>query len=118
MPTDISMRRRDDILDATKSASNRRIKRTVIDSFYKSSFCTKSPEYSFGTGSRPPLNHLENIGPGPGAYPIKTTLGKVMESDITSPGYFSIRGRTKFGDPYEKAISVTAKNEPGISVFK
>lgn len=41
----------------------RLIKRTVIDSYLKSSFCEKAPEYSFGTGSRPPLYQLEG-GPG------------------------------------------------------
>jgi hypothetical protein len=98
---------------ANSTYPHRKIKRTVIDSYYKSSFCEKAPEYSFGTGSRPPLNQLEGGGPGPGAYPIKTTLGKVMESHIPNPGYFSLRGRTNFGDPYAKAISKTAKNEPG-----
>jgi len=51
--------------------------------------------------------------PGPGAYEIKTTLGKWMESHINNPGYFSIRRRTKFGNPYEREISNTARNEPG-----
>lgn len=100
----------DKTLKMTKSGTMP--KRTVIDSYYKSSFSQKMPEYSFGTGARPALMQLEG-GPGPGAYPIKTTLGKLMESHIESPGYFSLRGRVKFGDPYEKAISKTAKNEPG-----
>eukprot|EP00595_Chromulina_sp_UTEXLB2642_P002218 CAMPEP_0196762204 /NCGR_PEP_ID=MMETSP1095-20130614/1598_1 /TAXON_ID=96789 ORGANISM="Chromulina nebulosa, Strain UTEXLB2642" /NCGR_SAMPLE_ID=MMETSP1095 /ASSEMBLY_ACC=CAM_ASM_000446 /LENGTH=252 /DNA_ID=CAMNT_0042112695 /DNA_START=106 /DNA_END=867 /DNA_ORIENTATION=+ len=88
------------------------MRRTVIDSYYKSSFNIKSPEYSFGTGARPSLMQLEG-GPGPGAYPIKTTLGKLMESHLTSPPQFTLKSRTKFGDPYERAISKTARNEPG-----
>jgi hypothetical protein len=49
----------------------------------------------------------------PGAYTIKSTLGKTIESHIRTPSQYSIRGRTKFGDPYGKAISKTAANEPG-----
>lgn len=38
---------------------------------------------------------------------------KLHESSIRSPCQFSIRGRTKFGDPNEKAVSKTSANEPG-----
>lgn len=87
-------------------------KRTVMDAYKKTSWIVKDPETVFGTGTRPPLMNPAP-GPGPGAYPIKTTMGKVMESHITSPCQFSIRGRTKFGDPNAKALSKTASNEPG-----
>ena len=56
-------------------------------------------------------------GPGPGAYPIKTTLGKLLESNIKSPCQFTLRGRTKFGDPNEKSLSKTTANEPGFILF-
>ena len=55
-------------------------------------------------------------GPGPGAYPIKSTLGKLMESHIKSPSQFTLRGRTKFGDPNEKSMSKTTANEPGYLI--
>ena len=118
----------------TESPPKKKLQRTVIDSFYKSSFVSKAPEYTFGTGARPSILQVEG-GPGnyslilifevltssmilgPGAYPIKTTLGKLMESHIESPGYFSLRGRTKFGDPYEKATSKATKNLPGSYTY-
>jgi hypothetical protein len=87
-------------------------KRSVMDAFNHSSWFNKEPEIGFGTGSRPPLNN-PNGGPGPGAYPIKTTLGIVIESSIKSNPQYSLRGRTKFGDPNEKSLSKTTANEPG-----
>lgn len=36
-----------------------------------------------------------------------------MESHIKSPSQFTLRGRTKFGDPNEKSMSKTTANEPG-----
>lgn len=87
-------------------------KRTVNDAYKKSSWVIKDPETVFGTGTRPPLMN-PTTGPGPGAYPIKTTMGKLLESHIKSPCQFSLRGRTKFGDPNEKALSKTSANEPG-----
>jgi hypothetical protein len=36
-----------------------------------------------------------------------------MESHIKSPSQFTLRGRTKFGDPNEKAMSKSAASEPG-----
>lgn len=86
--------------------------RTIFDAFNSSSTFTKDAEIGFGTGSRPPLSN-PTCTPGPGAYGIKTTLGKVMESHITSPCQFSIRSREKFGDPNLKALSKTTANEPG-----
>lgn len=83
-----------------------------MEAFKQTSWVIKDPEVKFGTGTRPPLNN-PNGGPGPGAYVIKSTMGKVMESHIRAPSQFSIRGRTKFGDPNEKAISKTAASEPG-----
>lgn len=86
--------------------------RTVMDAFNQTSYYTKEPEIGFGTGSRPPLNN-PSLGPGPGAYPIKTTMGKLMESHIQSPSQFTLRGRTKFGDPNEKTMSKSSASEPG-----
>ena len=86
--------------------------RTVMDAFKKTSWNIKEPEVTFGTSTRPSLIQVEG-GPGPGAYQIKTTMGKLMESHIRTPSQFSIRGRTKFGDPNAKALSKTAANEPG-----
>jgi hypothetical protein len=86
-----------------------------MDAFKQTSWTTKDPETKFGTGTRPPLNN-PNGGPGPGAYVIKSTMGttgKLLESHIPTPNQFSIRGRTKFGDPNARAISKTAANEPG-----
>lgn len=86
--------------------------RTVMDAFNQTSYYPKEPEIGFGTGSRPPLNN-PSLGPGPGAYPIKTTMGKLMESHIVSPSQFTLRGRTKFGDPNEKTMSKSSASEPG-----
>jgi hypothetical protein len=72
----------------------------------------KDAEIGFSTGSRAPLS-APTAGPGPGAYDIKTTLGKIMESNIKSPCQFTLRGREKFGDPNERALSKTFANEPG-----
>ena len=83
-----------------------------MDAFNKTSYYKAEPAITFGTGTRPPLYTLEG-GPGPGAYPIKTTIGKLMESHIKSPCQFSLRGRVKFGDPNEKSMNKNAKNEPG-----
>ena len=87
-------------------------KKTVMDAFNKSSVFTKDAEIGFSTGSRPPLS-APTAGPGPGAYAIKTTMGKIMESNIKSPCQFTLRGRERFGDPNERALSKTAANEPG-----
>lgn len=86
--------------------------RTVMDAFNKASFFREEPKIGFGSGSRPPLS-TPTLGPGPGAYQIKTTMGKIMESHIASPCQFSLRGRTKFGDPNEKSMNKTTSNEPG-----
>lgn len=86
--------------------------RTVMDAYKKTSWVQQDPQTKFGSGTRPPLNNPEG-GPGPGAYQIKTTMGKVLESHLRTPSQFSIRGRTSFGDPYAKATSKTAANEPG-----
>ncbi len=87
-------------------------KRTVMDSFNKTSWFEKEPEVGFGTGSRPPL-YIPSGGPGPGAYPIRTTLGKLHESHIRSPCQYTLRSRTKFGDPNERSMSKSNANEPG-----
>ena len=89
------------------------LRNDVMRAFTKSSWEQNPPEIGFGTGSRPPLNSVSGGGPGPGAYPIKTTMGKLMESHITSPSQFSLKGRTKFGDPYSRAISKDTANQPG-----
>lgn len=85
---------------------------TLMDSFNKTSAFTKDPEIGFGTGSRPPLM-VPTSTPGPGAYQIKTTLSKTIDSTIKSPEQYSIRSRHKFGDPNERALSKTNSNEPG-----
>jgi hypothetical protein len=85
---------------------------TLMDSFNKTSTYTKDPEIGFGTGSRPPLM-IPTTTPGPGAYQIKTTLHKTIDSTIKSPEQYTIRSRHKFGDPNERALSKTSANEPG-----
>ena len=86
--------------------------RTIFDAFNAASYFPSSPEIGFGTGSRPPLM-FPTCTPGPAAYTIKSTMGKVVESHIKSPCQFSIRARTKFGDPNEKALSKSNASEPG-----
>jgi len=98
--------------EETKGIAIKPKRRTTMDAFNKTSYYKAEPAITFGTGTRPPLYTLEG-GPGPGAYPIKTTIGKLMESHIKSPCQFSLRGRVKFGDPNEKSMNKNAKNEPG-----
>lgn len=86
--------------------------RTIMDAFNNSSTFTADPVIGFGTGSRPPLN-MPGGGPGPGAYKIQSTMFKIMESQIVSPCQFSLRGRVKFGDPNEKTMSKSVKDDPG-----
>ena len=88
-------------------------RRTVLDAFKKTSGVVNPAEIGFGTGARPSLTAGAGGGPGPGAYPIKSTLGKVFESNLNNPLKFSLRGRTKFGDPNEKTMNKTAAAEPG-----
>jgi Sperm-tail PG-rich repeat len=91
-------------------------KRTIIEAFDKTSYFIHPPEIGFGSGTRPPLME-PTPGPGPGAYPIKTTMGKLPESHITSPCAFTLKGREKFGDPNAKALSKTSANEPGPAAY-
>lgn len=88
-------------------------KRTVMTAFEKTTYYNKDPEVGIGTSTRPPL-YNPNQGPGPGTYSIKTTMGKLMESNIKSPCQFSLRSRQKFGDPNERSMSKTSANEPGF----
>lgn len=88
------------------------LKPNVIEAFDKTTFVNKEPEFGFGTGARPPLN-TPSAGPGPGAYVIKTTMGKLMEANFRSPPQFSLKGREKFGDPNARATSKVYANEPG-----
>ena len=90
--------------------------RNVLEAFKKSSFNQEPAQIGFGTGARPSLMTTGG-GPGPGAYPIKTTLGPLMESHITAPLQFSLRGREKFGDPNAKSMNKTAANEPGPGAY-
>lgn len=93
-------------------------RRTVIDAFNHTSWTKKEPEIKFGTGSRPPLNNPDG-GPGPGAYQVKSTLGpKIIESNIIAPPQYSLRSRTKFGDPNEKALSKSSASEPGPGQYE
>lgn len=86
--------------------------RTVIDAFDHSSWSERAPTIKFGTGTRPPLLN-PNGAPGPGSYKIPTTMSKIIESSIASPPQFSLRGRTKFGDPNERSMSKSNASEPG-----
>lgn len=83
-----------------------------MDAFNKTSVYNKNAEIGFSTSSRHPSNN-PTAGPGPGAYTIKSTMGRVTESNIKSACQFSLRGREKFGDPNEKSMSKTCANEPG-----
>ena len=53
------------------------------------------------------------LTPGPGAYPIKSTLTKNILAQIKSPPQYSLRSRQKFGDPYMRANSKQTAYEPG-----
>jgi hypothetical protein len=90
--------------------SIRKSRHSVIDAFKAT--IPASPEYGFGTGSRPPLNEPSTT-PGPGAYPRNTTLCNSIDSTIPSAPMFSLRSRQKFGDPIGRSMSATAPIEPG-----
>ena len=90
---------------------------TLMDSFNKTSTFPQEAKIGFGTGSRPSLVAPSNT-PGPGAYQIKTTLKKTIDSTIESPVAYSIRSRQNFGDPNLKAMSKTTANEPGPGSYK
>jgi len=92
-------------------------KPTEMDAFESSSYYPAAPSITFGTGSRPPMYSIGG-GPGPGAYVIKTTLSKQADSNLKTPCQFSLRGRTKFGDPNEKSMNKTAAQEPGPGAYK
>jgi len=62
-------------------------------------------------------NYYHIGGPGPGSYHIKTTMGKLLESNIRSPCQYSLRSRTKFGDPNEKSMNKTTASEPGYGIW-
>lgn len=83
-----------------------------MTAFEKTSYYTNAPAVGFGTGSRPPL-YSTGGGPGPGAYPIKSTMFRLLESNFRTPGQFSLRSRQKFGDPNEKSMNKHAALEPG-----
>jgi hypothetical protein len=87
---------------------------TEMDAFNSSSYYPKQPEIGFGTSSRPPLYNPSNV-PGPGAYAIKTTMGKIMDSNFKTPNQYSLRGRTHFGDPNPK--NKTREAEPGPGAY-
>lgn len=99
---------------------------TVMDAFNKTSYFKKEPEIGFGTGSRPPLMiptstpgmkslsyFWTELSIGPGAYQIKSTLSKTVDSTIRSPEQYTIRSRHAFGNPNLKAMSKATANEPG-----
>lgn len=90
---------------------------TLMDAFNKTSTYKHDPEIGFGTGSRPSLVSMSNT-PGPGAYQIKTTLKKTMDSSIESPVAYSIRSRQNFGNPNMKAMSKATAYEPGPGSYK
>jgi hypothetical protein len=92
-------------------------RRTVMDAYKKTSYSRNPAEIGFGTGARPSPLAGPSGGPGPGSYPIKSTLGVVPESGIPNPLKFSLRGRTKFGDPNEKTMNKHAALEPGPGAY-
>jgi len=55
--------------------------------------------------------------PGPGAYPLPSTLYKHPSSSFISPPSFSMRGREKFGSPDLKAVDRTTQLEPGPGTY-
>jgi hypothetical protein len=92
-------------------------RRTVNDAYKRSSACKSNPEIGFGTGARPSLLDGPSGGPGPGSYPMKSTLAKVPESTLPNPLKFSLRGRTKFGDPNEKTMNKSSMGQPGPGAY-
>lgn len=95
-----------------KTRSLRDHERTVMDAFNSSSFYRKDPEIVFGTSVRQP-RLSGTLTPGPGAYPLKSTLFKQFDSQIQNPPEFSLKSRQKFGDPYLRALDKTMASEPG-----
>ena len=91
--------------------------RSEMDAFNNSSYYTRNPAITFGTGSRAPLGNASE-GPGPGAYAIKSTMFKLSESDFRTPSQFSLRSRTKFGDPNEKTMNKAIIAQPGPGTYK
>lgn len=89
------------------------LKTDEMEAFLHTSWIKSIPSTKFGTGSRPPLHNPSEGGPGPGAYQIKSTLGKSIESENPTPCQFTLKGRTKFGDLNEKILSKNNINDPG-----
>lgn len=87
-------------------------KLTVMDSFNKSSYYPAEPAIGFGTSARLAMSFGDPT-PGPGAYPLKSTLFKHFDSTITNPAEYTLKSRQKFGDPYLRALDKTTAAEPG-----
>jgi hypothetical protein len=86
--------------------------RTVMDSFNSSTYYKKEPEIGFGTSARLAMSFSDQT-PGPGAYPLKSTLYRQFNSTIRNPPETTMKSRQKFGDPYLRALDKTTANEPG-----
>ncbi len=82
---------------------NAMTKRTLMDAFNKATYFPKEPEIGFGTAARASLVENTNT-PGPGTYPIKTTMKKTLISTYHSPESFYNRSSHKIGDPKEKSL--------------
>jgi hypothetical protein len=89
-----------------------RPERSTMEAFNKSSYYPKGPEIGFGTSARLAMS-FNDTTPGPGAYPVKSTLFKHFNSEIRNPPEYSLKSRQKFGDPYLRALDKTTANEPG-----
>ena len=86
--------------------------RTVMEAFNHSSYFKKDAEVGFGTSARLSMNFSDPT-PGPGSYPLKSTLFKHFDSSIKNPAEYTLKSRQKFGDPYLRALDKTTANEPG-----
>lgn len=89
--------------------------RTVMDAYRAT--LPDLPNISFGTSFRPPL-YNPSQAPGPGNYGIPSTLTKPVISNVRNPPAFSLRSRTRFGDPMGyKNASAGGSLEPGPGAY-
>lgn len=83
-----------------------------MDAFNSSSYYRKDPEVVFGSSGRQP-RLPGTLTPGPGTYPLKSTLFRQFDSQMRNPPEYSLKSRQKFGDPYLRALDKTMASEPG-----
>lgn len=89
--------------------------RTVMDAYRAT--LPDLPNISFGTSFRPPL-YNPSQAPGPGNYALPSTLTNPVVSNVRNPPAFSLRSRTKFGDPMGyKNASAGGSFEPGPGAY-